>query len=119
MTKKSPVDEGALESSLRLALLKMGLVIPQTDAEVETFDRSVKTLSTPPEALSDPFACLDPNRVARPRIVASALQTGEYLSDSGENLAWAAREGREISAEIEALMRSDREKAEKDKNGGK
>ena len=53
------------EQILRRALVKMRLVIPQTDEEVDLFEASGIPLLPVPDALSDPFECLNPSRQQR------------------------------------------------------
>lgn len=63
--KKQRNKNADLESLIRTALVEKGCVIPETPAEVATFEGVVNVASTDvPERLRDPFAALEPkNRV--------------------------------------------------------
>ncbi len=99
-----------LDQEICEALLLKGWIIPQTVDEVllvqEEFPDDLEVL---PESLR--ISYVDLNReIPNPRIISPPAVEDESI----ETMARAARLGKRISPEIEALMRRDRDSAEKD-----
>ena len=105
-----------LEKELFEALKRFGWTIPQTEREVEKAEEEIeRNLVTLPNSLRDPSKLLDKlHNPSQPLTHRSSLTDSTTM----EQLARAAREGGEITPEVEERMRHDRKAAEEKKQNG-
>lgn len=114
MNSKQPNDDSTTtHDQVRRAMIEKGWLIPVTPEEVLIAESALLGEETsPPPSLDDAFAVLNgPSRQPTLPDPPISLPLDKSIA---ENLARAAREGKEISADIEAKMRADREAAERD-----
>jgi hypothetical protein len=109
-------SERQLDELMREAMVCLGWLIPTTPeavarAEAELDEESIEL----PESLQDPYVLLD--ATVRPRSTTPVRQPSN--DDIVQCLARAAREGKDIPAEVEEQMRKDRERAERNASEGK
>lgn len=114
MTPKQPGNKPTMHDQLRRAMIAKGWLIPLIPDEVEIAEKAMPNVETEalPASLADPFSILDgPSREPEARRPAPPSLVDETIAK-----AWsrAAREGKDISEDIEAKMRADREAAERD-----
>jgi len=112
---KGPAGEDAeLVGDVHEALLAMGWVAPQREADVRRAEEDLPAQPAPPlpEALRDPQAVFDrpDGRADTPPVL--PLPAG--ADDIEATLNRAAREGGRITPEIDQAMRRDRQAAERD-----
>jgi len=106
-------DAAGLARDVHAALVSLGWVVPECDADVAQAEAELAAAPVPlPDALNDPGAVLD-GASDRARVVPMRLPL-PGRTDIDATLARAAREGGEIPPEIEQAMRCDREAAERD-----
>jgi len=99
------------DSELNAALRRQAALIPISDADVEACERLNE------ENSMNTYTLLSPAELLR-RGFSSRSLPARNLSQEGsaeENLARAAREGGTVSAEVEAIMRRDREAAREER----
>lgn len=108
-TPKNTGDE-TFDEQLHQSLKVHGFIFPDTDDEVEEFRQTHMVFLTPlPAELEDPRAVFHREQPAFRRKL--GLTPDQEVVD---NLAQAAREGKDISEEIRKRMESDRQQAEND-----
>jgi hypothetical protein len=89
-----------------------GKIIPQTPEDVARVEELLKPESTvPPERLRDASLIFSSPSVAPPKVLMIPAHPDPATA---QNLARAAREGGKVSPEVEAEMRKDRERAERE-----
>jgi len=95
------------------AFLARGWIIPQIDADVSRAEAEMAAGEREelPCELRDPYAALRRSSESRAKVI--SLQPAEDY-ETPEQLARAARKGKDIPAEIEDRMRQDREAAERE-----
>lgn len=106
----------SLGKLIHAALGEQGLNLPETADEIARAEEEL-AVSPPklPVRLQDPMGFLAPRPAQRLIPPARPLPVSDVESD----LARAAREGGDISTEVEAKMRADRLRAEADAKSGK
>lgn len=101
-------EDSRVDDSFHSALKKFGYVFPETEEELEHLKATVsrKKIQIPDE-LNDPFQILKKGKV-------TTLNSFNVSEDQEieENLAMAAREGKEIPEDILSQMEQDRKDAE-------
>src|SRR5436305_14293184 len=114
-TERREKSKGQLEELLHEAMVCLGWLIPATPAGVARAEAEIDEESIElPESLLDPYAILD--ATVRPSSTTPVRQPSN--DDIVQCLARAAREGKDISPEVEEQMRKDRERAERDASEG-
>ncbi len=114
MTRPAPTnDTGSnenLESTVRRAMQSLGWLIPESPEDVAQAEAELEDdpISLPP-ALRDSQGSFDRQVDEQPQY--KQVPTNAELE---RNLARAAREGGQITPEVEERMRSDREEARRD-----
>jgi branched-subunit amino acid aminotransferase/4-amino-4-deoxychorismate lyase len=104
----SSEEDSRIEDSFHNALKKFGYVFPETEEELEHLKATVSRKKNHiPDELNDPFQILKNGRV-------TALNSFNVSEDHEieENLAMAAREGKEIPEDIRRQMEQDRKDVE-------
>ena len=110
-----PLDEGPDKMSRELAavLRALGLAMPRTEAEVAAVEAWLaEHPPTLPASLCDAEAAF---RGGGGHVLPIRPPRHQDATEASENLARAAREGREIPAEVERRMREDRERTERER----
>jgi hypothetical protein len=107
-------DADGMSRELAAALRALGWAMPRTAAEVAAVEARLASEQVElPESLRDADALLQ----RRPgRVVPFRPREADAHEAARENLARAARDGAEISPEIEERMREDREQAERERD---
>lgn len=109
---ESDLPQEQVEGLVREAMLRLGWVVPVTPDEIARVEAELEgeDMELPPK-LRDPYAVFD--AAERPCPSDPVTPTND---DVVECLARAAREGKEISPEVEQRMCRDRERAEREAN---
>jgi len=109
--EKSPDDFEGLEQQVYEAFLARGWIIPQTEGDVSMTEAKIEAEDNVelPNQLRDPDTVLRRGLGARSKVLALA----PVFEETRDLLARAAREGRDISPDIEERMRHDREMADR------
>ena len=109
---KTPTNTGdeTFDKQLHRSLKVHGFIFPDTEDEVEEFRQTHMAFLMPlPAELEDPMTVFNREQPAIRRKL--GLVPGQEVID---NLAQAAREGKDISEDIRKRMESDRRQAEDD-----
>ncbi len=103
MREKRPLSEDAVSRSLRIAAVRLGLRTPQTAEEVAAFEEQFASdIQTANARL--PHLSKVTERAKQLRTLGIDLQPAEPVVSSESRLQMAARNGGEISPEIEKRM---------------
>lgn len=115
--KKAEFGDELVERLAHRAARNAGWLMPETEDEVAQaeLELAINPVPLPPE-LADPSAIL--NHLTGCQSVPGPIRL-RISADVETNLARAAREGSDISPDVEARMRADREAAERDADGRK
>ena len=109
-SKRSHVDEVELQSLIYRFLCATGRIVPQTEDDVAHAEATVDEDRVElPQSLLRPPVRPPSHDVAK----ATGLPMGS-LTPMGENLARAARSGKDIPPEVLRRMKKDRERAERE-----
>ena len=107
---KTGASRERLDDLVHEAMLRMGWAFPSSPEDVARAEAEIAECEEPlPPGLSDPYALFDAAK--RPRLRGPCAPAND---DVVEYLARAAREGKAITVEVEAAMRADRERAERE-----
>lgn len=105
-------DQNHFSDSVIISILRSkGFIVPQTEDDVDAFERAMQEHDIP--AL--PSDVLDPDVIIKTPYARPGNFLAVHEENDQENLARAARDGKEISLSVLEKMRKDREDAEKDK----
>ena len=108
--KKSDVTDPEIGQKLYRAVSSLGWRLPESDEEIAEAEQWVEEHPLDlPDEITDPEQALGSSR----RFMKRPLRTLPNEDVVADNLARAAREGKEIPPEIEARMKKDREDAER------
>lgn len=111
--KPSVTDESAIEAIVQRVLSATGRIVPRTEEEVADAEARIKEENIRlPERLTRPPAGPPPNDDAQAEPLREKPQTA-----ASENLARAARCGKDIPPEVQKRMEEDRLEAEHEANG--
>ena len=111
MADKRKDKNAALEAQVHQSLTDMGWAAPESESDVRRAEAELSdSPATLPPALTDPASIFD-TEAARGFAVSETIKFSPSAGVS-QNLARAAREGGQISPEIEERMRRDRKAAE-------
>ncbi len=113
MKEKINIHDIDFESYLENALKSNGYLFPETDEQMDIFEEQMENIPFPKELNSPDFVFSDKRRIF--------MKTEKFIDNiEGEkNWAIAARDGKEISNDIFAKMKKDKEEARKKLNGDK
>jgi hypothetical protein len=110
-TKSMPgSNEANFDAELFQAMLLKGWLLPLTEDEVAIADSAIeKEIAGTHLEIPNPLELLRANREKKKTASPQADFHNEQIE---QNLAWAARNGKEIPPEVREKMRKDRERAE-------
>jgi hypothetical protein len=103
MREKRPLTEDAVSRSLCIAAVRLGLRTPQTAEEVAAFEEQFAADIQTANARS-PHLSKVTERARQLRTSGTDLQPAELVESSESRLQMAARNGGEVSPEIEERM---------------
>ena len=107
---KDKTQQGSLEDQVHRAMKALGWLVPETDDEVAQAEAELEANPVPlPDKLLKvfpPFENVPPSPEPQ--------SAGRSQRETEQHLARAAREGGDISAEVEERMKRDRERAERE-----
>ncbi len=110
-TKSMPGSNAAnFDAELFQAMLLKGWLLPLTEDEVAIAESAIeKEIVGPGLEIPNPLELLRANREQKQ----TASPRADFHNEQVEqNLAWAARNGKEIPPDVRDMMRKDRERAE-------
>jgi len=103
--------ETVFEKNLSNVLKQYGYLFPETDFQMEVLERNLEKIPLPKEFDSPDFVFVGNRKQMCTNKVSIDNVEGE------KNWAIAARDGKEISSEMWAKMKKDKENARKNQNG--
>lgn len=99
------------DDSLSKSLTQLGFLFPKTIADFKRIEQHIKNNRIPqPDRLKDPYVFLNKH------LFKGGIQGNENDLNYSENLAQAAREGKEMTDEVKKKMLEDKLKARKKDN---
>lgn len=113
MTKKVNIQDVDFEAYLENALKSYGYLFPTTDEQMSIFEENMGDIPLPEEFISPDFVFENKKRVFKKKAIVIDNSEGE------RNWALAARDGKDISADMLAKMKKDKEEAKKKQNRNK
>ena len=110
MSRNNPNKKKTDLSPFLMAALKSSdLALPETEEEIAAAEEDIGVVDSLPESLRDPWGFLKPKSEWKPTHATLRPVPSEEIE---AELARAARDGGELSVEVEEKMRLDRAKAE-------
>ncbi len=108
MSDKKNTLKNDFENSFKKSLRSLGLLFPTSEDEVDAFEANNKIEEVPENYLSAY------DLLSKPKQTFIVEKTKIEFNKTTENLAMAARKGKNISEEILKKMKLERDKAEND-----
>ena len=100
-----------ISKKFRNALFQIGHILPRTTDEINQFQKILKKNELSLYLSDLPL----PSEIIKQRVTLIGSQNKESRKNANKNMARAAREGKDLSEEILAKMKKDRQDAEKKK----
>jgi hypothetical protein len=101
------------ERQLNNILKQYGYLFPDTDSQMTVFEKNLENVPLPKEFETPDFVFTEKRKQQKPKVISIDN------SEAETNWAIAARDGKEITDDIWAKMKLDKENARKEQNGNK
>lgn len=113
MAKIINIQDADFEAYLGNTLKSYGYLFPTTDEQMSIFEENMENIPLPDELESSDFVFENKKRIFKQTTIMMDNSDGE------RNWALAAREGKDISEDVLAKMKKDKEEAKRKQNGNK